>query len=300
MKVIIIGSSGFIGSNLEIYLSEKAYEVYSCDIIEKKCNAKFTLLDKINPDYKSLFMKNKFDICINCSGAASVPYSFENTIYDFELNSFNVVKILDSIKVYNPECKFINLSSAAVYGNPMVLPVSESNELLPISPYGYHKVIAEKILYEYYKLWNIRTCSVRIFSAYGNGLKKQLLFDISKKILLEKEIHLYGTGEESRDFIHIDDICQAIDCIIKGDSFQSTQVNIANGKQITVNELVEIFNKNWVHNKNVIFDGIERIGDPNKWIADITILRSYGYRQSISIEDGIKRYINWIKNEKLE
>jgi dTDP-glucose 4,6-dehydratase/UDP-glucose 4-epimerase len=221
-------------------------------------------------------------------------------MYDFELNSLNVIKILEGIRSYNQCCKFINISSAAVYGNPKILPIKETGELLPVSPYGYHKLVAETILDEYNSLWGIKTCSLRIFSAYGNGLKKQIIYDVSKKIISSEEIYLFGTGDETRDFIHIDDICRAIECIIVHDNFDSTKINVANGKQVSIKNIVQIFNNFWLHNKKIIFDGIGRSGDPLNWCADIDLLKSYGYEQSVSIQAGIERYIEWIKNEKLE
>jgi dTDP-glucose 4,6-dehydratase/UDP-glucose 4-epimerase len=300
VNILVIGSKGFIGHNLEVFFKKRKDKVYTCDVANDPGSDSYTRINPQNPEYKIIFQQNKFDVCINSSGAAVVLSSYDDVEYDFRLNAFNVVKILDAIKEYNPECKFINISSAAVYGNPVYLPVPENAKLSPISPYGYHKLIAETILDEYYSLWGIKTCSARIFSAYGNGLKKQLLFDIAKKILYEEDVHLFGSGRESRDFIHIDDICHAISCIIKKDRFQSTKINVANGKQIIINEIIRIFNENWKHNKRIIFEIVERTGDPVNWEADISLLKSYGYKKNVDIEDGIKRYINWIKNEKLE
>jgi dTDP-glucose 4,6-dehydratase/UDP-glucose 4-epimerase len=299
MQILIIGSMGFIGYHLKRYLRQALHEVYECDIIKNSDQKNYIRLDTDKFDYDILFNSNKYDVCINCSGAANVSKSFDDIISDFELNAYNVLKFLEVIRKVNPECKFINISSAAVYGNPMKIPIEEKTELLPISPYGYHKLISEYILDEYNKLWGIKTCSVRIFSAYGNGLKKQILYDISKKILMEEEIHLFGTGNETRDFIHIDDICQAIDCIIKSDKFQSSKINVANGEQIAISEIIEIFNKLWRHNKKIVFNGVEKQGDPVNWCADINLLRSYGYRQTVNINDGVERYINWIQSEKL-
>jgi dTDP-glucose 4,6-dehydratase/UDP-glucose 4-epimerase len=298
MRILIIGSMGFIGCHLKLYFTQTLHEVYGCDIIDSYDQKNYIKIDN-KFDYNTLFKDNLYDVCINCSGAAYVSKSFDDTINDFELNSFNVLKFLEIIKKQNPECKFINISSAAVYGNPLKNPILEKDELLPISPYGYHKLISEYILDEYNKLWGLKTCSVRIFSAYGNGLKKQVLYDISKKILMENEIHLFGTGNETRDFIHIDDICRALECVIKSDNFQSSKINVANGEQISINEIIGIINKQWDHKKKIVFDGVEKQGDPVNWCADISLLKSYGYKRSVNIDDGIKGYINWIRSEKL-
>jgi dTDP-glucose 4,6-dehydratase/UDP-glucose 4-epimerase len=300
MKILIIGSGGFIGSHLRKYFI-KSHDVYTCDLLNNPGDPKYTQLERTCSDFSLLFRNTRYDVCINCSGAANVSNSFVNTVYDFELNSLNVIRILESIRQYNNACKFINMSSAAVYGNPETLPIKENDEkLMPVSPYGFHKLISEIILDEYHTLYNIKTCTVRLFSAYGNGLKKQLIYDISRKILKEKEIHLYGTGLETRDFIHIFDICSAINSIIENDKFESSRINVANGKQIKISSIVEIFRQVWNFNKKIVFDNIEKTGDPKNWEADITILKSYGYKQKLSLYEGIKMYKEWIEGETIE
>jgi dTDP-glucose 4,6-dehydratase/UDP-glucose 4-epimerase len=299
MKILIIGSKGFIGHSLELYFRSKKNTVYGCDIFPDT-SPLYTKVDQIDADYGDVFSRNKYDICINSSGSASVQKSFENPLKDFDLNVHNIAKMMESLKKYNRNCRFINISSAAVYGNPKMLPISEDNEIYPISPYGYHKYLSEIILEEYYHLWGIRNCSARIFSAYGNGLKRQLLSDLARKIKFDQEVRLFGTGNESRDFIHVDDICRAFDCIINRAQFNADKINVANGQQITIKEIVAIFNNIWKHGKTIIFNGPERTGDPINWLADISLLKSYGYRQGVAIYDGIREYIEWIRKEESE
>jgi dTDP-glucose 4,6-dehydratase/UDP-glucose 4-epimerase len=167
MKILIIGSNGFIGKNIASYFANKNNDVFCCDIL-KFAAKNYKQLDENHPDYNEVFYQKKYDLCINCSGSANVFTSFTETFNDFKLNVSNLAKMLNALKEYNPECKFINISSAAVYGNPSKIPIFEKSELLPVSPYGFHKLISEIILDEYYRIWNIKTCSLRIFSAYGN------------------------------------------------------------------------------------------------------------------------------------
>ena len=173
-KFLIIGSKGFIGSHLKTYLEKKNYEVWGADVIIDYVNKeRYFLVDASNASFHPIFEKEKFDVCVNCSGAASVPDSLENPLRDFHLNVSNTFKLLDAIKTYSPFCKFINLSSAAVYGNPLSLPIREKDKAIPISPYGFHKLMSEKICEEFYRFFGIQTCSLRIFSAYGGiSIKK--------------------------------------------------------------------------------------------------------------------------------
>ncbi|UFH30874.1 NAD-dependent epimerase/dehydratase family protein [Chryseobacterium sp. C-71] len=296
MKILIIGSKGFIGSHAYHYFSRKHPETFGADVSVDYADNNYFNIDSTNSDYNDIFENHQFDVCINCSGAASVPDSLVHRLRDFTLNAQNVFKILDAIKKNNPLCKFINLSSAAVYGNPTNLPIKECDAISPVSPYGFHKKIAEEILEEFHQLFQISCCSLRIFSAYGVGLQKQLLWDISQKVKFQKDIELYGTGRETRDFINVEDILQSIELVIHNGDFNADVYNIANGVQVKIKDIAELILKELDFKGNLSFSGHEREGDPLYWVADITKLKTLGYTQQISIKEGITKYVQWAKD----
>lgn len=297
-NILVIGSKGFIGLHVFNYFMNKPnINVWGCDVMVDYVADNYYLIDSINSNYHSIFSQNDFDLCINCSGAASVPNSLENPLRDFTLNSMNVYKILDAIRRFVPSCKFINLSSAAVYGNPESLPIVENQSLNPVSPYGYHKLMAERICKEFSYFYEIKTCSLRIFSAYGDGLKKQLFWDLYHKSTNNK-ISLYGTGMESRDFIHVYDILQVIDVVYENFSFDGTAINVANGKEISIRDVVNLFYSNFDKYIDVSFSGTERKGDPSNWVANIDKLIELGYKQTVSLETGLANYYRWIEDRK--
>ncbi|MFV0530354.1 MAG: NAD-dependent epimerase/dehydratase family protein [Flavobacteriales bacterium] len=299
MKILIIGSKGFIGSHILNYFQKLGNEVYACDVVVDYTSENYFQIDASNSDYHHIFQKIAFDVCVNCSGAASVPQSLENPFRDFTLNTVNVVKILDAIREFRPDCKFINLSSAAVYGNPKELPIKESSQCAPISPYGNHKLFAEVLCEEYTTLFGIKTCSARIFSAYGNGLRKQLIWDLYQKFSKDDDtVNLFGTGEETRDFIHIDDICTAINCIIERAEFRAEKINIANGKEIKIKSIAETFSNLLTSDKTVVFSNQVKEGDPKNWKADIQVLQNLGYQKTIDLENGLKKFIIWARELK--
>ena len=294
MKILIIGSKGFIGSHCVDYFSQ-GHEVWGCDVILDYNTPNYISIDAVDSDFLGIFEQRQYDVCINCSGAASVPFSLEKPFNDFKLNTLNVFKLLEAIRKHAPNCKFITMSSAAIYGNPESLPIKENQAIKPVSPYGYHKVMAENICEEYSRFWNIQTCCLRIFSAYGPRLKKQLFWDLYQKIVNDDTPTLWGTGRESRDFIYISDIVRIIELAISHSKFNGEVVNVANGRQIEIVEVAETVRKVSGTKKTIIFNGAERKGDPINWEADISIIKSWGYKPSVELETGINYYLQWIK-----
>lgn len=298
MRILIIGSSGFIGNNAVSYFNNKGYHVYGADITIKE-EKNYTVINPENLDFSTLFSKQKFDVCINASGAASVPLSFQYPAIDFSLNVLNVFNILEAIRKYNPECKFINFSSAAVYGNPETLPVKESSAINPLSPYGFHKHYSENICKEFYQSYQIQTLSLRVFSAYGEGLKKQLFWDIYNKLqnVTDNQIVLYGTGNESRDFIYIRDLLKAIELLIQKHEFKGQAINVASGMEITVKEAAGIFIKNLNPEIKLTFNNQTKQGDPKNWRADISILKSMGFECDFMLNQGLENYAKWVNGK---
>jgi dTDP-glucose 4,6-dehydratase/UDP-glucose 4-epimerase len=297
MNILIIGSKGFIGSHCVDYFIAKGDVVYQADIFLSK-EKNYTMLEANNADFNQLFVKQAFDVCINASGAAHVGFSFDNPAKDFELNVLNVNKLLVAIRQYNPKCKFINFSSAAVYGNPHQLPIYEFVPLKPLSPYGFHKMQSEYLLTEYYKFFGIHTCSLRLFSAYGTRLKKQLFWDLYQKSLQSKQIELFGTGEESRDFIYVEDLIHAVDLVIQKDSFEGDVINVASGIESSIKTVTSIFYNLLDTNIKFTFSGKVKVGDPNNWLADISKIKAYGFSPKFDLNTGLAKYVQWLRENE--
>jgi UDP-glucose 4-epimerase len=294
MKLLIIGSEGFIGKHCTQYFAEKGYNVFEADVVELEKN-NYTCLAKTNSSFASLFASQQYDICINASGSAHVGFSFENPDIDFELNVANVHKLLVAIRSFNPTCKFINFSSAAVYGNPISLPIKEDAARNPLSPYGFHKLQSEYLLTEYHRFFGIATCNLRIFSAYGVGLRKQLFWDLYQKSTQSNSIQLFGTGNETRDFIYIDELLEAIQCIIDNAPFDGESYNIASGVETKISSVVQTFFSMLNPAITYTFSGDQKLGDPDNWVADISKLNALGFNPTTTTEAGLEKITQWLK-----
>lgn len=298
-KILITGSSGFIGNELFKYFESKKYDTYGIDVF---CNTKSNNRFVINlVDYESV--KNslneiKPDIIIHCAGNASVPSSVEQPLVDLERNVVVTETMLFAIKELKLDTRFVLLSSASVYGNQTKMPIKEDAELKPVSPYAIHKLFCENLCLFYKENYDVDTKIVRIFSAYGSGLKKQIFWDMSEKIRLYGKLEMGGTGDETRDFIHVKDILNALE-IVSLTKNPEIIYNVASGNDITIKTIAQTFARlNCLDSDLVIFTGSKRSGDPLRMQADISLLKQLGFNPSINIEDGLSDYVKWYKDNK--
>lgn len=300
MRILVIGSRGFIGSHCVDFFS-KENEVVGCDVFIDYNTPNYLFVESVSSDFQYLFLQQKFDVCINCSGTADVAFSMGSPYRDFQLNTLNTFKILEGISRFNPECKYISLSSASVYGNPNNFPIKENDNLSPISPYGYHKCMAEEICREFSQFWNSKTCCIRIFTTFGPRLRKQLLWDIFQKSIKtdDDSIELSGTGNETCDFIYVTDVVSVIDCAIKYSHFNGDVVNAGNGKQMKITTIAHLMVEALGVNKKIKFNQVIRTGEPLYWEADVTKVISMGYKPNVDIKTGINSYVLWLKESGL-
>jgi UDP-glucose 4-epimerase len=296
IRVLIVGSEGFIGSTVARILGEDCH-VDRADILYDVEGANYHRIDPEHPNFVQTLETTKPDVLVNCSGAASVPLSFENPSRDFRLNALRITEMLEAIRTTAPGVRFVHLSSAAVYGNPKALPVVEDAPVAPVSPYGWHKLFAEQACREYSDLFGVPSISLRIFSCYGPGLRKQLFWDVFLKSRRSTTISLFGTGEEARDFIYVDDLGRAIRTVIDRARFDGRAINVANGGMVTIREAVGTLLGHLGSDFRADFTGRARRGDPDRWVADVSYLLSLGFAPRFDISTGLERLAAWLRDQ---
>jgi UDP-glucose 4-epimerase len=300
--VLITGVTGFIGRYVARLFTHLGWSVAGIGTSSSENSPigsmqQYHTLTLPSPKLSELIQQIRPQVCIHCAGRASVPLSVSKPAEDFNASVASTFNLLESLRIHAPECRLIYLSSAAVYGNPAILPIEENQLLQPISPYGFHKSICEELCKEYFKVYGLRSAIARIFSAYGPGLRRQVVWDITYKALSQKELFLQGTGQESRDFIHVGDVARAIYCIAQKSTFEAEIFNLASGTETTINSLAKLIISKLEKDILINFDGSIPIGNPLNWRADISCLKSYGYEPEISLEQGISIYSKWCQAE---
>ena len=298
MNILILGSEGFIGAHLVDSFLKQGANVNGCDLYESSFgNYHYIKVSRLSPEWDEIFSSNSYDVCINAAGSGNVSYSMTHPLSDFESNTLDVIRVLNALRRYNRTCKYLHISSAAVYGNPRQLPVKETDNCQPLSPYGWHKWMSEMVCKEYHHLYAISCCIIRPFSVYGPGLRKQLFWDLYQKAMSASEVKLFGTGNESRDFIYIDDLMQVIDIILRKAPMQAEWYNVATGTETLIRQAASLFLQHFPTPPKLIFNGQAKPGDPLNWKADISNITALGFQQQISLEKGLELTFQWINNQ---
>ena len=289
MVALVTGSSGFLGSAISRRLAGAGWEVVGAG--RPDCEIP-------SPAFNTLLANAAPDIVIHCAGPASVAASVNDPGADFAGSAGVLSAVLDEVRRLPGPPRLLLLSSAAVYGDPERLPISEAQALRPVSPYGYHRMFSEQLATEYQELFAVPTASMRVFSAYGEGLPRQILWDATRKGLEHGRIDLDGTGAESRDFVHSTDVAQAALCVIEGGRFEGEAYNVGVGRETTIAELAELIRSGLgLPADAVSFNGEARPGDPVNWRADVSRLAGLGFDPEVEIAQGVAAFTAWATRE---
>lgn len=295
IKVLITGISGFLGSQMAAKLEHADYEVYGLDM-RPSPRPRFVCAP-LSLESLSSF-NQQFDYILHFAGGASVAQSFADEGLEWRNTVQATLSVSEFHQKHNPSAHLIYPSSAAVYGIHPGL-IGEEAECSPLSPYGECKLEAERHLLDYHYTSGAPLNIIRFFSIYGEGLRKQLIFDTCcrlQNIGTAAELVCYGSGEEQRDFIHVDDAVELIFMLMQ-QKLKQLVVNGGNGKGITVKRIIELLAAEFAYQGKVHFSKKARIGDPVSLIADNGHIRALGYSPQVEIEEGIKRYVKWYKKE---
>jgi UDP-glucose 4-epimerase len=300
--VLITGVTGFLGRYIARQFTQAGYVVAGIgtrppENAPRQDLSHYYQLVLPALDLATIIQQLQPQICIHCAGRASVELSVSDPAADFQASVSMTFQLLDTLRLYAPNCHMIYLSSAAVYGSPKSLPISESQTCLPISPYGFHKLIGEQLCREFFQIYNLPTTIARIFSAYGTGLRRQVVWDICQKALTQTRIKLRGTGNESRDFIHGADVAQAMLVLAQYSNRKASIYNLATGVETKIKDLVAIILANINSQTIVEFDSNLGVGIPLNWRADITNIHNIGFSPIVDLEKGISSYMHWCRAE---
>jgi UDP-glucose 4-epimerase len=308
MKIMITGGAGFIGSHLcDMFLKEK-HEITILTRDTTNLHNISHILNKVDikkidiTDYKRLgesMQKNKPDIIIHLAGETSHSKSFENPLYDLEVNTKSTLYMLEKIRSSNFKCRFILGSTFVVIGRPTTLPVTELTPCNPTTIYGANKLASENYCSIYNNVYGIDTVCFRITNSFGPReqfvANKNAVNFLIHKAFLGEEITIFNKGKFFRDLIYVSDVINGIKTIMaKGKS--GNLYWISSGKKVWFYQLGKWLTElTGTKVKFVSSPTYTKKVDVGNFVVDNSKLKMLGWKQKTTIKDGIKETLKYFE-----
>lgn len=301
-SVWITGAAGFIGRALATRLAESGTRVVGLGHGAWPDAARSGVSRWLNGDISAENLgqlahdEGRPDCVFHLAGGSSVGAAIAAPREDFRRTVDATASLCDWLRLEAPETRLLAVSSAAVYGAGHEGAIAEDATTRPYSPYGYHKLMMEQVCRSYAETYGLRVIVARLFSVYGPGLRKQLLWDISARLAEGQDrLRLGGTGAEKRDWTDVRDIARALELLAPLATPLAPTVNVGTGRGVDVATIAQTLVSAWGAAVDTEFSGSGRPGDPASLVADPGRLDSLGFRWSIPMERGVMDYVAWRK-----
>ncbi|AAB98196.1 UDP-glucose 4-epimerase (galE) [Methanocaldococcus jannaschii DSM 2661] len=300
--ILVTGGAGFIGSHIVDKLIENNYDVIILDNLTtgNKNNinpkAEFVNADIRDKDLDEKINFKDVEVVIHQAAQINVRNSVENPVYDGDINVLGTINILEMMRKYDIDKIVFASSGGAVYGEPNYLPVDENHPINPLSPYGLSKYVGEEYIKLYNRLYGIEYAILRYSNVYGERQDPKgeagVISIFIDKMLKNQSPIIFGDGNQTRDFVYVGDVAKAN---LMALNWKNEIVNIGTGKETSVNELFDIIKHEIGFRGEAIYDK-PREGEVYRIYLDIKKAESLGWKPEIDLKEGIKRVVNWMKN----
>ena len=300
MKFLVTGGAGFLGSALVNRLLAQGHRVRVLDDLSSgdrnrlDPRAVFTRGD--TRDIPKLWTLLKGVDCVyHLAARVSVP---ESVLYPVEYNEVNVggtVSLMTAVRDARVK-RVVFTSSGAAYGEQGEQPVPETARLRPESPYAVSKMAAEGYVFALGALWGIETVILRIFNAYGPGQSippthAPVIPKFLKQILGGGSLVMYGRGEQSRDFVYVSDVVDAMVAAAKATSVNRAVINVGSGREVTINALVDAIERVTGRAAHRLYNETEGSGVSRLW-ADVSLAHEkLEFEPKVDLEAGLRRVL---------
>lgn len=296
--MLVTGANGFLGRHVARLLSHKGYTVLGIGHGEwsREEWEPWGLNEWHSADVTLRTLEQHAGTplaIVHCAGGGSVSFSIDDPIADFERTVVTTAHVLEYVRTAAASCRVVYPSSASIYGTVKKLPIREDCHAAPISQYGVHKLMAEQLVASYARQFKTSAAVVRLFSVYGCGLRKQLLWDACHKFANDDCIFM-GTGDEVRDWLHVEDAAELLLAAVDHASVECPTVNGGSGEGITVRDILIHLGRNLLQGDAMPgFCGVRRMGDPSRFIANIEGAKEWGWSPKRHWKQGVEEYAEW-------
>jgi UDP-glucose 4-epimerase len=299
-RVLVTGGAGFIGSHVVDSLVSNNYEVR---VIDNLSTGKLENISKHVREGKISFVEGDLreadfvrksvhdvDAVIHLAAITSVPFSIIHPSQTYQVNVDGTINLLNACLSSNVR-KFIFISTCAVYGESSYLPIDEAHPTNPISPYAASKLAAEQQCRILNRTHKLSTIVLRLFNVYGprqDSRNPGVVARFAERAKRGLPLIIYGDGSQTRDFVNVEDVADAILKALTNGNGEGKAFNIAFGKATSLNDLAKTVLKTAEIDLELVYEK-PRAGDPRQSFADISEARkSIGYNPQISLEEGLR------------
>lgn len=306
-SVLVTGAHGFIGRHVCRTLATRGFEVRALGhgAWSESEVAGWGISRWLEADitFESLAQAaggERLDALIHCAGSGSVAFSYSTPFEDYQRSVSTVAILLEYLRRSGAgRTRAVIASSAAVYGDQGDVDLAESSACSPISPYGFTKRAAEELCRSYSRFFGLEVSIVRLFSVYGEGLRKQLLWDGLNK-LGRGDAHFFGTGHELRDWVHVDDAAQLL-CTAACAPQANFEIYNGGNQKATTREVLSQLASVLGAGIEPSFNGQTHTGNPRRLTSDSGhARRQLGWKPRITLEEGLSRYVAWFNDVCLD
>lgn len=300
MNVLITGGYGFIGSTVAERFYKEGHRIYVIDNLSTGSQSNLTiphksyLLHVEDRECEEIFRSASFDIVVHLAAQVDVATSLEQPVADTQANVLGLVNMLNCSRLHGVK-KFIFASSAAVYGSTQRLPLQEDDQLDPKSPYGISKRLGETYCDKWRELYNLDTLCFRFSNVYGprqgNGGEGGVISIFLNHVIEGKQITVFGDGTQTRDFIYVEDVA---DAIYRGASSDADGVyNLSTGTERSLIQLIDTI-RLFADVKDVQYRE-PRLGDIERSSLDNgKIKRKLDWVPLYNLDEGLARTYEWL------
>jgi len=293
MKVLVLGSEGFVGNNLVEGLS-KNYQVSCADLIPTSTHNNYSQFDITVPSSVEKVVKD-VDVVIDLA-AHSLVSSLDGTIDNAKVNILGLLNVLESCRK-NKIKKIIFTSASSLIGIPNSEKVSETHAANPKTAYGITKLVSEHYLRLYNELYGINYVIFRFFNIYGPYQKNGLIPSLYSRIAKNQPLTVFGKGDQIRDYVFIQDIIKFFEKAITEDIADNDTFNMGTGKGTSILDIIKILSETMNAKSKIEFKE-PRSGEIGNFVADPQLLSStFGSIPSTTVKEGIKQTIEWLKTQ---
>jgi len=293
--IVVTGGSGFIGTHVCRLLSEQGHEVRIIDLMPPPfgVKAEFVRASVLDTVRLSKLFEGAEGI-VHLAALVDVQSSISDPFSDFQVNVQGTLNVLEVARRAGIK-KVAYASSAAIYGEPMEVPIAESHPAAPLSPYGLSKLSSERYVLLYNALYGMENVALRLFNVYGKGQREGspysgVITKFAEAIHAGKQPLIYGTGEQTRDFVHADDVAHAFSLALDSDG-SDAPLNIGSGKETAILDLLEAMCSLCGKTPDPKFLS-ERKGEIKRSAADISqARRKIGFYPKVEIKQGLKEIV---------